>query len=142
MARIGKTVDISQTSFETVASTILEGMALNAITGVNWTNNKANKTINIYGESADLTTLKAHANSKGLVFDILGDAPPEPVDTLEPPPTQDEIDARAFMKTAFGEMKTEEKNRLLTILQTKYDAINTTPIAFADVPKGDFKWLR
>jgi hypothetical protein len=124
MARIGKIVDFNG-SKETISWSFT-----------------SNTQMHIYGEQADLTILKAYANSKGLDFTIGGDAPAEAVPDVETPPTQAELDARDFLKTAFGEMKTEEINRLMTIWQTKYDAINTSGIAFADVPKGDFKWLR
>ena len=140
MARIGKIVDFNG-SKETITDTIIAGMQENTITDVNWSFT-SNTQMHIYGEQADLTTLKAYANSKGLDFTIGGDAPAEPVPDVETPPTADEIAARGFMKTAFANMKQNEKDRLLAILQTEYDAINTTPIAFADVPKGDFKWLR
>jgi len=140
MVRIGKTVTFDG-SRETISNALVDGITKLAIVGVNWSF-VDNNTMNIYGEQADLTTLKTHANNKGFSFDITGDAPAEPVSTPETPLTQDEIDARAFMKTAFANMKASEKTRLLAILETEYNLINTTPIAFADVPKSDLKWLR
>ncbi len=140
MARIGKTVDISETSFETVTNCILVGMEENGITGVNWGYNKTNKTIDIYGEDVDLTTLKIFANSKGLIFDVLSDAPAEPVDIPDTPPTQDEIDAAAFLETSFLTMKADERQRLIDLWKIAFDAINTTPITFNS--NKDLKWLR
>jgi len=140
MARIGKTVDISETSPDTVSDCILAGMLENGIIDVNWSYNKTNKTINIYGEDVDLTTLKIFANNKGLTFTVLGDAPAEPVPDVEPTPTQDEIDAVAFLKTAFKNMKVNERQRLIDLWEIEYDAINTTPIVFN--ANTDLKWLR
>ncbi len=140
MARIGKTVDVSETSPETVTNCILAGMQENAITGVNWSYNKTNKTIDIYGEDVDLATLKTFANDKGLIFDVLGDAPSEIIDVPDTPLTQDEIDALAFLKTAFNTMKIDERQRLIDLWEIAYDAINTTPIAFN--ANTDLKWLR
>ncbi len=140
MARIGKTVDISNTAIETVSDCIVEGMQENGIVNVNWNYNKTNKTINIYGEDVDLTTLKIFANSKGLVFDVIGDAPAESVPDVEPPPTQDEIDALAFFKTAFVTAMTNERQRIIDLIETEYDLINTTPIAFT--MRTDIKWFR
>lgn len=141
MARIGKIVTF-ESNREYISDLLILGMQKLAIISVNW-NFVNDNTMNIYGEQADLTTLKNHANSKGIGFDIIGDAPAEPVVVPDPAPTQEELDSIAFMKTALQNMKQSEKDRLLTILQTEYDAINTTSITFANAIKPDFaKWLR
>ena len=140
MARIGKIVTFDG-SKETITQVILNGMAENTITDINWSF-ADNNTLHIYGEQADLTTLKAYANNLDapFTFDIIGDAPAEPLPDTTPPPTQDEIDALAFFKTAFVTAMTNERQRLIDLIEVEYDLINTTPIPFA--MRTDIKWFR
>lgn len=140
MARIGKIVDFTG-SRETITDTIIEGMTENAITGVNWSFT-SNTQMHIYGEQTDLTTLKTFANNKGLDFTIGGDAPAESSGPADPPLTQDEIDAIGFFKQAFNAEMQSLEDSILSSIETRYNALNTTPITFADVPKKGIKHLR
>jgi len=142
MARIGKIVTFDG-SRETISDALVRGItALNLTSGINWSFVN-NTTMNIYGDSAELTQLKTAANNKGYTFDIIGDAPAEPIDTPLPTPTQDELNSMAFMNTAWQNMKASEKARLLAILETEYNAINNTPITFTNAIKPDIsRWLR
>lgn len=144
MARIGKDVTFDG-SRKTIVDLFIKWLPLRPEVGVQDAPNLTflnDNQLRIYGWNTDLADLKTRANNRGFTFNIDGDAPAEPIETPEPPPTQDEIDARNFAKIAFDNMKENEKARLMAIWETEYDNINTTPITFENVPKQDLKWLR
>ncbi len=140
MARIGKIVTFDG-SKETISDVIIAGMALNTITDVNWSFPDKN-TMHIYGEQADLSTLKAYANGLDapFIFDIGGDAPAEAVPTPDPTPTPDEITANAELKASYERVKEAERQRLHDLVETDYMATRTTNEPYRKTT--DWKHLR
>jgi len=99
--------------------------------------------IHIYGENNDLAAIRDQLIARSINFTDDGAAPAEPVDPpADPPPTQDEIDSQAFFVQAFNAEFEAMISAIFSNIETRYNAINTTPIAFADVPKPDIKHLR
>ena len=140
MARIGKTVNFTGNR-ENIGKVLVDGITeLSLTSGINWSYID-DDTMNIYGEQTELASLKTYAESKGLDFEILGDAPAEAVSIPDPEPTQDEIDALAFFKTAFVTAMTNEKQRLIDLIEVEYDLIKgANPIPFT--MRTDIKWFR
>ena len=138
MARIGKTVQFNG-SRENISNLVTEGIKKLGLGGVN-ISFIDDTTFNIYGELADLQTLKTEANARGFEFTILGNAPAEPVSPPEPQPTPDQIKAAVELKTAFDTIMQEETDALWTRIETEYNNIRTTAEPFFKYT--DFKHLR
>jgi len=99
--------------------------------------------MDIYGETADLLDIEAQLLLKEVVFTDNGAAlNPEPTPDVETPPTQDELDSEQFFRDAFNAEFAAMETAILANIEARYDILNTTPIAFADVPKSDIKHLR
>ena len=138
MARIGKNVTFDG-SRETIADVLVQGIAKLALTDINFSFID-NNTINIYGEQADLTTLKTHANNKGYTFTINGDAPAESIPPVETPPTVDEVQANLEMRTAFNTVMQNLIDAIWTDVEVEYNVIKTTAEPFQRIT--DIKHLR
>ena len=98
----------------------------------------------IFGGNQDLTDLKAYVEARSISFTINGAAlNPEPTPDPEPEPTPDEIAAAGFIATAFNTAMQNLIDAFNLDWETEYNAINTTPITFANAPgKPDIKHLR
>jgi len=152
MTRIGRNVDFN-VSFDTFINKYLDWLPTRPTVGstpdptITKLSTGSQKPINldIYGEALDLTDLKTHIETQfpSVIFVINGNAiNPEPIPDVEDPPTQDELDAAAFFKTAFNAEFDSMIADIFSAIETRYNAINTTPIAYADVSKPDIKHLR
>jgi len=100
--------------------------------------------LDLYGDSVDLNDLKNRLEVGEITFTDNGAAiNPEPVPEVDPPPTQEELDAHEFFKQAFNEEMDSLEAAVMLAIQTRYDVLNTTGIAFADVKsKSHLKHLK
>lgn len=100
-------------------------------------------TLNFYGEQLDLTSLTDYLAARRITLTDDGISSPEPVPgPIEPPPTRNELAAAGFYRQAFNEEFDSMIAAINTAIEARYNTLNTTPIAFADVPKVDIKHLR
>ncbi len=140
MARVGKIVTFIG-SRETISDVIIQGMQVNNITDVNWSFVDDN-IMHIYGELADLQTLKAYAEGLdgNFEFTIGGNAPAEATPVQVTPPTADEITAAEELRTAFNNVMQTKRDAFWTEIETEYNNIKTTAESFRR--HTDLKHLR
>lgn len=138
MVRIGKTVEFTG-SRENIAKVLVKGLEKLGLSGVNFSFVN-DTTMNIYGEGADLTTLRTEAIDRGYTFTIIGNAPAEPTGEIEPQPTADEIQALVELKQAFNKVIEDERTRIWNLIEAEYNRTKTTSEPFRRFT--DFKHLR